>query len=210
MPVPSTQPRPAYMVRAASEEGRRSQSVELIWDPQHFIDEAAPQGVRVAREEDIPVAHRLAEELIGMKLASLSASVAAHIQTEASVWVFDGRPPPEGHGGITGVLVNLPLTAEGEIAMLLGQFSAHAPDPDHLCAPGDPVSAMYIWFTGGSDLRGKTAVMRTAFAWRDGAYGRLRAYSRAATGGGARGLTSLRFEPLELSHSGMMFCDKRR
>lgn len=78
--------------------------------------------------------------------------------------MLDGHPPPEGHGGITGVLVNLPLTAEGEIAILLGRFSAHAPDPEHLCAPGDPVSAMYIWFTGGSDLRGKTAVMRTAFA----------------------------------------------
>ncbi len=210
MPVPSTQPRQAYTDRAASEEARRSESVELFWDPQHFIDEAAPQAVRVARQDEIPAAHRLAEELVGMTLAPVSASVAAHARTKASVWVLDGHPPPEGHGGITGVLVNLPLTAAGEIAILLGRFSAHAPDPEHLCAPGDPVSAMYIWFTGGSDLRGKTAVMRTAFAWRDGAYGGLRAYSRAATGGGARGLASLRFAPLELSHPGMMFCDKRR
>lgn len=141
-----------------------------------------------------------------MRLAPLSALAASHKRTEASAWVY--KCPTTGD--LSGVLLNLPLTAEGEIALVLGKFNTADPDPEHLCAPGDPVSAMYIWFTGGRGLRARNAVMRTAFAWRDGVYGGLRAYSRAATSGGARGLTSLQFAPLAQRDLGLMFCDKRR
>lgn len=138
-----------------------------------------------------------------MTLAPAGALAAAHSQTGASVWVY-GQPD------VTGVLLNLPLTAEGEIALILDELDRSHPDPDHICAPGEPVSAMYIWFTGGLDLRSQAAVMRVAFAWRDGFYANLRAYSRAVSKGGERGLTSLRFAPLEKRPAGLMYCPKRK
>lgn len=141
-----------------------------------------------------------------MRLAPLSALADSHALTEASAWIYRCRDTRD----VSGVLLNLPLNAEGEIALILGRFNTGNPDPEHLCAPGDPVSAMYIWFTGGRGLRARSAVMRTALAWRDGIYGGLRAYSRAATSGGARGLATLRFAPLASRDLGLMFCDKRR
>jgi hypothetical protein len=177
-----------------------------LWNPRHFRDEAAPFGVQLAAHDDLAAAHQLAEELVGMRLAPLSALADSHALTEASAWTYKCPDTRE----VAGVLLNLPLNAEGEIALILGRFNTGNPDPEHLCAPGDPVSAMYIWFTGGRGLRARSAVMRTALAWRDGVYGSLRAYSRAATSGGARGLAALRFAPLASRDLGLMFCDKRR
>ena len=88
-----------------------------------------------------------------MRLAPLSALAASHARTEASAWVY--KCPTTGD--LNGVLLNLPLTAEGEIALVLGKFNTADPDPEHLCAPGDQVSAMYIWFTGGRGLRARNA-----------------------------------------------------
>ena len=181
-----------------------------LWHPRYFEEEAAPFGVQLAASGELAAAHQLCEDLVGMRLAPLSALAASHARTHASAWLYKCSDTREPNREPSGVLLNLPLTAEGEIALILGQFNAADPDPEHLCAPGDQVSAMYIWFTGGRGLRARNAVMRTAFAWRDGVYGGLRAYSRAATSGGVRGLTSLRFEPLEKRDLGLMFCDRRR
>lgn len=183
-----------------------SEKRPVLWHPRHFRDEAAPFGVHLAAPGELAAAHQLAEDLVGARLAPLSALADSHARTKASAWLYK-RPRT---GSVSGVLLTLPLTAEGEIALILGKFNAADPDPEHLCAPGDPVSAMYIWFTGGRGLSARSAVMRTALAWRDGIYGGLRAYSRAATTGGARGLTTLRFAPLEPHGPGLMFCDKRR
>jgi len=183
-----------------------SEKRPVLWHPRHFRDEAAPFGVHLAAPAELAAAHQLAEALVGARLAPLSALAASHARTGASAWLYTCQRT----GDVSGVLLTLPLTAEGEIALILGKFNAADPDPEHLCAPGDPVSAMYIWFTGGRGLSARSAVMRTALAWRDGVYGDLRAYSRAATSGGARGLTTLRFEPLEPHGPGLMFCDKRR
>lgn len=185
-------------------EGRAAEKSPVLWDPRHFREEAAQYGVRVATQHQLAALHQLAEELVGMRLAPLASLAAAHAHTRASAWVYDAAD------GVSGLILNLPLTAEGEIALILGRFNSSDPELEHLCAPGEPVSAMYIWFTGGRGLRARTAVMRTAFAWRDGFYGGLRAYSRAATTGGARGLASLAFAPLEQRDLGLLFCDKRR
>lgn len=44
-----------------------------------------------------------------------------------------------------GLIALLPLTTEGAAALVNGQFSSLEPDPTHICRPGAPAAALYIW-----------------------------------------------------------------
>ncbi len=48
-------------------------------------------------------------------------------------------------GGEPGFVAYLPLNTKGYAALIDGQLSRRAPDIDHLCAPGEPPVALYMW-----------------------------------------------------------------
>lgn len=181
---------------------RREKSPPL-WHPRLFREVASSLNVHQAATDELSDAHALAETLVQTRMAPLSVLRAADAQTRGSAWLY--RQSPDS--AASGVLLTLPLSAQGEIAMLLGRFNAASPDAKHLCEPGDLLSAMYIWFAGGRGLRARGAVVKTALAWRDGAYSAVRAYSRAATLEGKRGLAAHGFTRIE--HLGLMLCDQR-
>lgn len=180
------------------------------WNPALFAQDAASLGVRIARMEEITTARDLAVKETGCELAPLWAMLRAHWHTRAAIWVHRSPTEAGAEGPINGVLMSLPLTAAGELALLGDRFSFSAPDPQHLCKPGEPISAMYMWLFAGNDGAGRRSVLRTALAWRDGSYADLRAYARAATPKGKAALAGLRFIQFFSDRPTLMFCDKRQ
>lgn len=181
-----------------------------IWDPDMFARDAASLGVRPARAEEVAPARALGVRETGCELAPLWSMLRAHWRCQPAIWVHRSATEAGAAGPINGVLMSLPLTKHGEQALLVDRFTFAAPDPAHICRPGDAISAMYMWLFAGSDGAGRRAVLRTALAWRDGAYADLRAYARAATAKGAAALAGLRFVQAFNDRPTLMFCDTRK
>lgn len=184
--------RPEQMpIRLASRASESAVSGDQVWVSETAEAESIPFGFRIARDSDLASAHALAEEVMGMPLTALSVLWAAHEYTTASAWVF------EDGGRITGTILLLPLTPDGESDVLEGRFVPSSPQPHQLCAPGDPFPAIYFWLFAGGDGRARRGILRTCLAWRDGAYAGVRGYARAASPSGKSALKGLGFTPIQ-------------
>jgi hypothetical protein len=173
------------------------------WRPEAAEAEALPHGFRVARDEDLAEAHAFSEAIMGMPLTPLSVLWGAHEHTTATAWIYatDGR--------ITGVIMTLPLTPEGEADLLEGRFTPASPQPHQLCTPGDPFPAIYFWLFAGGDGRSRRAILRASLAWRNGAYASVRGYARAASPAGKEALKGLGFAPIKSLLSDLFFIAER-
>lgn len=164
---------------------------DSVWHPDAAAAEALPFGFRVARDEDLAPAHAACEEIMGMPLTPLSVLWAAHEHTAAAAWI-------RGEGDrISGIILTLPLTPEGEADLLEGRFMPASPQPNQLCAPGDAFPAIYFWLFAGGDGQSRRAILRTCLAWRNGVYAGVRGYARAASPAGREALGGLGFTPLK-------------
>lgn len=176
---------------------------QLVWNPEAAEAEALRHGFRVATDEDLPAAHALSESIMGMRLTPLSVLWAAHEHTTAAAWIH------EDAGHVTGVILTLPLTPEGEMDLLEGNFTPSVPQPHQLCAPGDPFPAIYFWLFAGGDGRSRRAILRTSLAWRNGAYAGVRGYARAASPAGRAALEGLGFTSRKSTLSDLFFIAER-
>jgi hypothetical protein len=174
-----------------------------VWKPEAAEAEALRFGFRIARDEDLAPAHALSEEVMGMPLTPLSVLWAAHEHTTAAAWVS------EEDGRITGAILTLPLTPEGENDLLEGRFLPGSPQPYQLCAPGDAFPAIYFWLFAGGDGRARRGILRTCLAWRDGAYARVRGYARGASPAGKSALKGLGFTPIQSALPDLFFIAER-
>ena len=166
-----------------------------FWSVQQAAQEAADHGLAVADMAGLPAAHAFCEKLMQMRLAPLWALASAHLHTGGTAWIH-----PEGED-VTGVFLFLPLSWDGEASLRAGRFSYAAPRLDDLCRPDEEISAVYLWFAGGSTQAARRAIMRTTAAWLEGALGGLRVYGRAASEEGARGLAKFGFQRLARERS---------
>ncbi len=176
---------------------------QLAWRPEAAEAEALRHGFRLADAHDLAAAHALSETVMGMRLTPLSILQAAHEHTTAAAWVHED----EGH--VTGVILTLPLTPEGERDLLEGSFAPSAPRLHQLCAPGDPFPAIYFWLFAGGDGRSRRAILRTSLAWRNGAYAGVRGYARAASPAGRAALEGLGFTSRKSTLSDLFFIAER-
>ncbi len=191
---------------------RLEKLAERGWNPALALAEAAPFGYRLIRPGELPHAHAAAEEIMGMQLAPVSEIAAAHAQTGGTGWVHLTNPhqthapsAPE----ISGVILLLPLSLDGERDLREGRFHPRAPEARQLCAPGDPFPAIYFWLLAGRDGRARRNIIRTCLAWRNGIYANVRGYARGASVEGCRTMAALGFEPMPSVLSHLFFIDKR-
>lgn len=176
---------------------------DSVWQPEAAAAEAVPYGFRVARDEDLASAHSACEEIMGMPLTPLSVLWAAHEHTSAAAWIRSGE------AGISGVILTLPLTPEGEADLLDGRFIPSSPQPHQLCAPGDAFPAIYFWLFAGGDGQSRRAILRTCLAWRNGVYAGVRGYARAASQAGREALGGLGFTPMKSTLPDLFFIAER-
>jgi hypothetical protein len=199
-------------------EGKSSNPV---WNPDIALAECAPFGFQRATMEQIPEAHAAAESIMGMKLAPVSAFANTHERTGGTVYVLRERPkaaagatsadapPAEPGSDISAVVLLLPLSPRGEDDMRSGEFNTYAPQPNQMCAPGDPFPAMYVWLYAGRGMRARLNVLRACVAWRDGEYTQVKCYGRGASPEGAHAMEHLGFHRLGFGVPDLFFIDKR-
>ena len=175
-----------------------------LWYPEDIAGDARPHGFTVADSSSLPDAHAFCEALMQMRLAPLWALASAHMHSNGAAWVH------REHRTMTGVFLFLPLSWNGEASLRTGRFSYAAPRLDDLCAPGEEISAVYLWFAGGTTSDARRAIMRTTAAWVDGAMSGLRIYGRAASEAGARGLAKFGFQRLAPDRSDLFILSDER
>ncbi|MBI1360177.1 MAG: hypothetical protein GC155_07825 [Alphaproteobacteria bacterium] len=147
-----------------------------------------------------------------MRLAPAFEIAAAHEKTGGTGWVHltdphQTRAPTASD--ISGVILLLPLSEEGERDLQQGRFQPRAPRANQLCAPGDTFPAIYFWLFAGRDGRARRNIIRTCLAWRNGIYAHVRGYARGASVEGCRTMAALGFEPMPSALSHLFFIDRR-
>lgn len=187
----------------ARQERLLAPSGQPVWRPEAAEAEALMFGFRIAESQELAAAHALSEMVMGMPLTPLSVLSAAHAHTTAAAWIH------EDEGQVTGVILTLPLTPEGEADLLDNRFVPSAPQAHQLCRPGDPFPAIYFWLFAGGDGRSRRAILRTCLTWRDGAYAAVRGYARAASPAGRLALGGLGFTSLKSTLSDLFFIAER-
>lgn len=180
-----------------------------VWNPAVFQAEAAPHGFRIASTQELAATHELAERIMAMRLAPLQEIAAAHARTQATAWVCDAISGEGGDTDISGVILLLPLTWDGEAALRSGRFNFAAPQADFVCAPGNEMASLYLWLCAGSDRGARRSIMQTAQAWFDRPCSGLRVYGRAASNEGLRAFASFGFRRLTAARSDIFILDRR-
>lgn len=143
-------------------------------DPARNILTLAQAGFELAGIHDIEEAHALVESLVAPPVACPDIMRRVQAKTGAGLFIMrqDGR--------ITAVIGELALTPSGLHAVQTGAFDGLAPASEHLCAPGNIVSAMYCWGAAAATRRASAASVRAVVAARETTYADLPFFTRAA------------------------------
>jgi hypothetical protein len=203
----------------------RQSGLVPVWNPPITTGEAARFGFRAAAYDELSGVVRSAEGIMGGALAPLSAVQAVEKHTGGTVHIHieqprkaaadqdqqDGDGPPSAAlgGEITGIILLLPLSAAGEVAMRDGSFDTHIPKLEHVCAPGDYFPGMYVWLYAGKGMRARLNVMRCCLAWRDGFYQNVRGYGRGASPEGAGAMMHLGFHSVPFGVPNLFVFDRQ-
>lgn len=145
-------------------------------------------GFRKANRQEFDEGITLAERLIGSDLADRELIWALDNHTTITVWVC-GHP-------ISGVHIMVPLTAAGTEAMRRGLFDPANPNLLHCARPTDPCAGVYVGAYAGDTRQARKNIMQGAAFIRVACFGQVPCFARAATGDGARSMTSLGFQPV--------------
>lgn len=162
----------------------RTGSVEIA----AVLRQAAGFGFRLASTEELREGLAMAERLIDGELASVEAVQRMNDQTGMTAWVT-GQP-------VDGIFLTLPLSPDGEAAVLYGTYQPEAPDPRHLAWQGKNIAAFYIGIYAGRTHEARKRIMTASAVLRVEYFGAFPAYARGATEDGRRSMTSLGFEPV--------------
>ena len=228
---PTKHPTPLALGDTASLALRQS-GVVPVWNPPITTAEATPFGFRATAPHELSAVHAAAESIMGAQLAPLSAVQAVEEYTGGTVHIHiepvkknpasslntnsananpdgDGTPSDALGGEITGVILLLPLSSAGEVAMRDGSFNTFIPKLEHVCAPGDYFPGMYVWLYAGKGMRARLNVVRCCLAWRDGFYQNVRGYGRGATPEGAGAMLHLGFHSVPFGVPNLFVFDRQ-
>lgn len=150
-----------------------------LHDPAKNIRVMTSIGLEVATSADIDAVHALVVRLVGPPTAEAAIMRLVHEHTRASVFVSREQ------GEISGVVGELPLTPAGLTALWAGDFNGVAPATEHLCAPGQPVAAMYCWGCAADSRRAAALAVKAVVIARNEIYPTLPFFTRAAPPAGA-------------------------
>jgi len=145
-------------------------------------------GFRLAESREVAETLQLAERLLGFELTPEPIVRAAHEFSGGAVWVL-GKAP------ITGFILSLGLTREGEAAMRNGTFKPTNPDYAHIARDGDDLYGTYCWVYGGEHHEDRKAVMGASATLRLEMVPMLPVFARGATADGVRSAYSLGMVP---------------
>lgn len=146
-------------------------------------------GFRHASIGELAEGIRLAESLMGAKIATPDAVMRMDVVTGMTAWVT-GDP-------IEGVFLVLPLSPAGEQAVRDGTYCPADPAPAHLAWQGRDVAGVYIGVYAGATKEARRAVMTAAAVMRMDQFAAVPTFARGATDDGKRSMASLGFSPLE-------------
>jgi len=162
----------------------------VVLDYAHVAERLASFGFRLAQHEEVAPALETAESLLQSKLTPRHIVERIHRHTMATVWVL-------GSPRITGFLLTIPLSAQGERAMRDGSFRPSNPSLAHACAPGDPCFGYYCWVYGGETRDDRRSVMTACAILRVELVPSLPIFARGATEDGIRSMASLGLTPIQ-------------
>lgn len=161
----------------------------FVIDINKVIALAGGFGLRIARGDETEAAIDLAIELTGQELAPPDVVRRVQETTGLTAWVV-GDP-------VDGTFLFVPLSAEGEAAVRIGDFSPGDPDPAHLCMPGETCHGIYVGVYAGRTREARRSIMHASAALSVGYFASVPCFARAATEDGARSMASLGFRPIE-------------
>jgi len=125
------------------------------------------------------VGREMAARMIHPGVASAATLRRIQARTRAAVFV---QTQNEVVVGVSGAL---PLTPSGLGAVEGHQFEARDPADDHLCAPGDPLAAVYAWAFAATTRKASAAVVMMMIRLREH-YSDIPFFTRAVTPTGAK------------------------
>lgn len=151
-------------------------------------------AVRKAGVADVAPLIEKARSRIGGGLADIRHISRIIRHNGECIWVVERRGP-QGEARPAGFHAFLPLSAEGERALLNGAFKFLQPDLRHIATAGRQPSALYWWASLGAGTTA-TAISLIMERLRLPRYRFLDIYSRPATVHGARALLNVGFRTL--------------
>lgn len=144
-------------------------------------------GWRSATAPEIPILVELGERLINDRLADAPTIERVHNATKISAWAY-GDP-------IEGLVLCVPLSEAGLIALQANEFHPGNPAAQHIAAAGEMCAGCYIGIYAGATHDARKAVMTGAGVIRMGIFSQVPCFARAATEDGARSMESLGWAP---------------
>lgn len=159
---------------------RRDALYPRTYDPREFVDLLTGIDLHPANATQCDSGWALAAELISPNVAGPAILRRIQARTEASVFV-----QTDGDGEVVGVSGILPLRPEGLEAMLAHRFAPKDPPNEFLCAPGDPMAAMYPWAFAARTRRASAAAVSMMLILREH-YPDIPFFTRAVTPAGAK------------------------
>lgn len=201
--------KPAPLSKAALVTPRENENYYSCrtWDVAAASADAGLNGFRAAEVGELESAHAFCEDLMQLQLAPLWSLASAHSYTHGSAWI---HCEPSNETAITGVWLFLPLNWDGEASLRSGRFGYATPRLNELCAPGDEISAVYLWFAGGTTKVARRAIMGVTDTWLNHALSGLRVYGRAASFAGADALAKFGFQRLSANRSDLFILGEQR
>ncbi|HVU20483.1 MAG TPA: hypothetical protein VHE09_07095 [Rhizomicrobium sp.] len=146
--------------------------------------------VRMARDIEVPILHRMTVSEIGPSVASLETMQQVYKHNPESLLSIFRRPlcgEPERLSGYFGFLH---LNADGLAALDARTLSSRCPDLAHLAPGGQRPAALYVWAAIARKMR-VIAEGLVAEALGAELYGGLPVYATAGTLGGLKWLNHL-------------------
>ena len=151
-------------------------------------------SVRRITVADVAPLFRQAEAAISGGLAKVEHVSRIIEHNGECIWVVDRRLAGSSKTTV-GFHAFLPLSPEGEAALLCATFAFLQPDVRHIATAGEEPAALYWWASYGTGTSA-TAITQIMGHLKTPRYRCLDIYSRPATRHGARALLNVGFRPL--------------
>lgn len=150
-----------------------------IFRPHEVVRLLAPLDLQLASREDCELGRALAAQLISPAIALTQTLLRVQARCGAAIFV------QRAEGNVTGVTTLLPLRPEGKRAIENHAFDTKLPPDELLCAPGDPLAAVYPWGFAATTRRASAAVVSMVIRLRE-YWPEVPFFTRAVTASGAR------------------------
>jgi len=167
----------------------------FVVDTAMMIEDMAGFGWRAASSQEMPDLMALGERLTGQGLASPDTVERVHNITKVTAWAFEDP--------IEGLILSVPLSEQGLMALQESRFNPGSPDSAHLAAAGTLCAACYLGVYAGETHAARKAVMTACAIVRMKLFSQVPCFARAATADGARSMESLGWGPAGFGPDGL-------